>query len=266
MFDFVYSIPRETLAFYFSAGAAIVVLFGLIFLKPFLRLLVGGDGTTNETIGIATSGFSLFYGLLLGLLTVAAHENRERIQLSILNEASSVGSIYSTVAAYPEPYRSDLKELLRDYVQFTIHRDWPSHKQGKVAQGGNNRVQAFGLWLARFEPKTTSQEIIHQAAVTAFQELKAARQMRLNGVSTRIPAVLWYAVGVGAVVSVLLLLMMRARPVMHFVLGTISAFFLGVILFVIVSLDAPLQGDDGLSAEPYQRLWDQQMVWDEPRI
>jgi hypothetical protein len=266
MFDFIYDIPRETLAVYFSSAAAAIMFLGLIFLKPFLRLLVGGDATTNETIGLATNGFSLFYGLLLGLLTVAAYENRERIQLSILNEASAIGSIYGTVAAYPEPFRSDLKEFLRDYVQFTIHRDWPAHKDNRVAQGGNNRVQAFGLWLARFEPATKSQEIMHQAAVTAFEELKSARQMRLNGVTTRIPPVLWYAVLVGAAVSILLLLMIRARPVMHFVLGTISAFFLGVILFVIVSLDAPLQGDEGLSAEPYQRLWDQQMAWDEPRV
>lgn len=266
MFDFIYDIPRETLAVYFSSGAAIIMFLGLLFLKPFLRLLVGGDATTNETIGLATAGFSLFYGLLLGLLTVAAYENRERIQLSILNEASAVGSIYSTVSAYPEPYRSDLKEFLRDYVQFTIYRDWPAHKAGKIADGGNNRMQAFGLWLARFEPKTKAQEIMHQAAVSSFQDLKTARQMRLNGVTTRIPPVLWYAVIAGAAVSILLILMIRARPIMHFVLGTISAFFLGVILFVIVSLDAPLQGDEGLSPEPYQRLWDQQMAWDEPRI
>jgi Protein of unknown function (DUF4239) len=264
--DFVYDIPRNTLALYFSAGAAAIVLLGLIFVKPILRLFVGGDATTNETIGLATAGFSLFYGLLLGLLTVAAYENRERIQLSILNEASAIGSIYSTVTAYPEPYRSDLKEFLRDYVQFTIHRDWDSHRAGKVAEGGNNRIQAFGLWLSKFEPKSASQEIMHASAVTAFQELKSARQMRLNGVTTRIPPVLWYAVIVGAAVSILLLLIIRARPVMHFVLGTISAFFLGVILFVIVSLDAPLQGDEGLSAQPYQRLWDEQMAWDEPRI
>jgi hypothetical protein len=264
--DFVYDIPRETLALYFSAGAAVIVFLGLIFVKPILRLFVGGDATTNETIGLATAGFSLFYGLLLGLLTVAAYENRERIQLSILNEASAIGSIYSTVSAYPEPYRSDLKEFLRDYVQFTIHRDWDAHKAGKVAQGGNNRIQAFGLWLARFEPKTPSQEIMHTAAVGSLQELKAARQMRLNGVTTRIPLVLWYAVIVGAAVSILLLLIIRARPIMHFVLGTISAFFLGVILFVIVSLDAPLQGSEGLSSEPYQRLWNDQMAWDEPRV
>ena len=47
-------------------------------------------------------------------------------------------------------------------------------------------------------------------------------------------------------------------------LGTITAFFLGVILFVIVALDDPLRGESGLDPEPLQLLWDRTMVWDEP--
>jgi Protein of unknown function (DUF4239) len=262
--DFVYDIPREQLAAYFSLGAVVIVLLGLVFLKPVLRLFVRGDASTNETITLTTSAFSLFYGLLLGLLTVAAYENRDRVQTAILNEASAIGAIYGTVASYPEPYRTDLRELLRDYVQYTIYRDWPAHRDGDILQGGTNRVNAFGQWLARFEPTSASQEILHQASVTSFEVLKQARQMRLNGVSTRIPSVLWYAVAVGAAVNILVLLMIRARAVPHFVLGTISAFFLGVIIFVILALDAPLRGPEGLSPAPYQALWSQQMAWDEP--
>jgi hypothetical protein len=261
--EFMYDFQREALAIYFSLGAVLLVLVGLLVLKPILRLLVAGDSATNETIGLTTGAFSLFYGLLLGLLTVAAYENRDRVQTAILNEASAIGSIYATVGSYPEPFRSDLRELLRDYVQFTIHRDWPEQRQGTIVQGGTNRVNAFGQWLARFEPETNSQLILHQTAVGALENLKESRQLRLNGVTTRIPAVLWYAVVVGAAVNILILLMVRARPVAHFVLGTISAFFLGVIIFVILVLDAPLRGPEGLSAAPYEALWQQQMVWDE---
>ena len=89
--------------------------------------------------------------------------------------------------------------------------------------------------------------------------------MRLNGVTTRIPSIPWYAVVLGAGVNVLLLLMIRARPLTHFVLGTTSAFFPGVNIFVILTLDAPLRGPEGLSSEPYQDLWQQQMIRDEPQ-
>lgn len=259
----MYDLPRETLALYFSLGAVLVVFVGLVILKPVLRLFIRGDAATNETISLTTGAFSLFYGLLLGLLTVAAYENRDRVQTAILNEASAISAIYATVGSYPEPYRSDLREFLRDYVQFTIHRDWPEQSNGRILQGGTNRVNGFGQWLARFEPQTNAQVILHQTAVSAFETLKESRQLRLNGVTTRIPTVLWYAVVVGAAVNILILLMVRARPMSHFVLGTISAFFLGVIIFVILTLDAPLRGPEGLTAAPYETLWQQQMIWDE---
>ena len=60
--------------------------------------------------------------------------------------------------------------------------------------------------------------------------------------------------------------MLRMRPLQQFFLGTITAFFLGVILFVIVALDDPLRGESGLDPEPLQVLWDRTMVWDEPLV
>jgi len=49
----------------------------------------------------------------------------------------------------------------------------------------------------------------------------------------------------------------------HLLLATISAFYLGIILFVIVVLDDPLRGEAGLDPEPFQQLWDRQMTWDD---
>ena len=74
---------------------------------------------------------------------------------------------------------------------------------------------------------------------------------------------LWYAVLVGAVVSVLLFVMLKMRPMQQFLLGTITSFFLGVILFVIVSLDDPLRGEEGVGPDALVLLWERQMVWDE---
>ena len=72
-----------------------------------------------------------------------------------------------------------------------------------------------------------------------------ARQQRLTGVITEIPNVLWYAVLVGAAINLILLfvmLRMRLRSSSS-CSAPITAFFLGVILFVIVALDDPLRGE-----------------------
>ncbi len=129
--------------------------------------------------------------------------------------------------------------------------------------GSTARMRCARSWPVSSRA-SAGQEIIHAEVINSFQRFSDARQQRLSGVVLQIPNVLWYAVLVGAVTSVLLIVLLKMRLIQQFVLGTISAFFLGVILFVIVVLDRPLRGDAGLEPAPFQLVWDRQMVWDEP--
>lgn len=262
--EFVYDIPTSSLAIWFVLLALAAVATGLFIIKPILRLLLGTGPEFNASINYVTSGFSLFYGLLLGLLTVAAYQNSDRVKESILSEATSLGSLYAQLNVYPEPFRSDVKWNIRDYTLFTIHKEWPAHRQGEILNGGYNRAEAIRRKLATFEPGTVGERIVHTEVISSFQEFADARQRRLAGVLTAIPTVLWQAVLVGAGISILLMTILRIRIGQHVVLGSISALFLGVILFVITTLDRPLRGEAALPPEPFETLWNRAMIWDEP--
>lgn len=119
--------------------------------------------------------------------------------------------------------------------------------------------------LSSFEPETRGQEIVHAQVMGSFRQFVDARQQRLIGVYVKIPDVLWYAVLVGAGINILLIVMLRMRPIRQLFIGSISAFFLGVILFVIVALDEPLRGEAGLPPTPIKSVWDRMMAWDEPQ-
>lgn len=262
--DFVYDIPTDRLAIWFLIAALVTVAIGLFVVKPLLRVLLGTGPNFNASINHVTSGFSLFYGLLLGLLTVSAYQNSERVSESILNEATSLGSLYSQLNVYPEPFRSEAKWTMRDYVLYTIHKEWPAHRKGGILNGGYNRAEAIRRQLAEFEPETRSQEIVHSEVIASFKDFSDSRQRRLAGVVTAIPNILWQAVLIGAGISILLMTMFRIRVRQHVLLGSITALFLGVILFVITTLDRPLRGEAALEPKPFELLWARLMVWDEP--
>jgi len=258
-------LPAYDLALLFAVMSLAFTFVGVLVLKPILRLFIGwGDPQINETIGYATATFSLFYALLAGLLTVAAYQNRDRVQQNILNEAGAVSALYAGMNSYSEPLRSDVKEKLRDYVLFTVHKDWAAHRQGEILNGGSNRIDAIRQKLATYEPTSMAQQIVHGQTMGAFGHLTEARQQRLNGVITRIPAILWNAMLVGAVLNLVILIMLRIKLIPHLILGALSAFFLFVVLYVIVVLDNPLRGATGLDPDGFTLIWDRQMVWDEP--
>ncbi|HMQ94107.1 MAG TPA: DUF4239 domain-containing protein [Amaricoccus sp.] len=174
--DFIYDIPTRSLAIYFSLFAVAMMVVGLLVVKPLLRLLMGTGPDFNQTIGQATAGFSLFYGLLLGLLTVAAYQNNERVKAGIMAEATALGALYADMNSYPEPLRTDMKAMMRDYVLFTIYEDFPAHRKGDLLNGGFNRTDAMRQKLAGFEPRSRGQEILHAEVLGGFQDFARARQ------------------------------------------------------------------------------------------
>ena len=262
--DFIYQIPENSLAIWASGLAIFSMILGLLIIKPVFRLLIGTGPDFNSSVNFATSSFSMFNGMLLGLLTVAAYQNSQDVRDSILTEATMLGGLYSQMNTYPDPVRSDAQFLMRDYALFTIHKEWPAHRNGEILSGGLNREDAIRRVLSRFKPVSDGEIVIHREVMDEFGEFSRARQTRLSGVTTEIPSVLWYAVLVGAAINITLLVLLKMRFLPHLVVGSITAFFLGVILFVIITLDRPLEGPSGLSPDPYLLLWERLMSWDEP--
>jgi hypothetical protein len=74
--------------------------------------------------------FGIIYGLLLGLLAVGAYQNHAETRRSVVAEAAALAALYRDISGYPEPYRADLKALVREYVRWTIEEAWAKHRQG----------------------------------------------------------------------------------------------------------------------------------------
>jgi hypothetical protein len=112
--EFLHDLPTTQLALVFSLIAVAAVLFGLLVAKPVMRLVFGTGADFNQNLAFGASGFNLFYGLLLGLLTVSAYQNSEKVRQAIQAEALAIGGLYADMETYPEPIRSDMREMLRD--------------------------------------------------------------------------------------------------------------------------------------------------------
>ena len=171
---------------------------GILIVKPILRLLIGSPPDLNESIGYGTAGFSLFYGLLLGLLTVSAYQN---------NDAGPAG----------DPERGDLaRRALCRHVE--LSRADPLGGEGDAARlyALHHPPRLAGAPAGRVPERRRQPHQRHAPAARelraarprgrrsstprpsrAFQDFAEARQQRLTGVITEIPDVLWYAVLVG---------------------------------------------------------------------
>jgi Protein of unknown function (DUF4239) len=256
MFYWIYDIPTWTVAVLFAATFVGVSWFGAIFVCPLLRRFFPKQAGWNDIVGYFLSFFGVIYGLLLGLLAVATYQNLPDVDKTVALEATSLASLYRDVSSYPEPNRTELHDLLREYTRYVIEEAWPLQRKGIVPAGGIDRITTFQARLTSFEPQTKGQEALHAEALRQYNNLLEHRRMRLYSVETSIPPFIWYTVVVGALINMFLVWMFDIGLNADLVLGGLIAFFTSTMFCLIAIMDNPYRGDFSVSPKAFQLIYD----------
>jgi hypothetical protein len=255
MFYWIYDIPTWQLGALFAIIFVGSTWLGILFLSPIFRLWFRAQDGINDLVGYALSAFGVFYGLLLGLLAVATYQNASSVDDTVAREAASLAALYRDVSAYPQPIRAELQTRLKDYTRFVIDKAWPAQRRGEVPKGGVQMMDEFQQTLTQFEPSTKGQEILHGEALRAYNDMILLRRLRINAVDSGIPGVMWYVVGVGAVINTLLILFFRMRMDIHLVIGGVLSFFVGVLIFLVAAMDHPFRGDVSVGPDAFELIY-----------
>jgi hypothetical protein len=118
----------------------------------------------------------------------------------------------------------------------------------------------FQATLDKFEPASEGQKLLHGETLRAYNLLIQARRLRLDAVGTGLPKVMWAVIVFGAFISLSSSFFFKVEDArLHVVEVLLLAVFIGLVIFMVLSLDRPFRGDLGISAEPYQLVYDQLM-------
>jgi hypothetical protein len=259
MFYWIYNVPS-----FFVWGLFVIVFVGVcwlgtIFLRPSVERRLNQEGRLNEIMGDFLQYFGVIYGLLLGLLAVSTYQNHSDTERAVGAEASSLAALYQDVSAYPEPFRTDLRALIKEDTRYSIEVAWPVQRIGFVPVGGVQRASAIHRRLSSFQPQTKEQELLHEAALRQFNTYFENKRTRLYGVTASIPGVMWLTVGVGAAINMLLIWLFRLNLSVHLLLGGLISFFTATMICLIVLLDNPYRGELGVPPEAFQLIYEQLM-------
>ena len=254
MFYWIYDIPTQSLAILLAGVFVVFSVVGCVLIRPILRLFVPRRSETNDVVGYVLSCFCVFYGLLLGLIAVAAYQNYNDVDGCVSREAVALTALYQDVSGYPDPHAQNLRWLLRDYCRYVIKYAWPLQQKGIVPAGGRSRVVAFHERLLAFEPQTAREEIIHAETLRQFNVFLEARRMRLHSVTTGIPAVMWYVVLIGAVINIAMVWLFDMKIITHIFLGGLLSFFLGTMIFLIAAMDNPFRGELSITPAAFEAV------------
>ncbi len=260
MFESLFDVPLWIAGTAIIGSLCVFAVVGLLLVRrlflPRLRIQEGD----SEFTGAMMQAVLVFYGLAVALIAVTVFETYSDISQVVEGEATALNALYRDVTSYPEPIRWELQKDLRDYTIQVIHEAWPLQARGEVPRAGIQHMSRFQEALTKFEPTTEGQKILHTETMRAYNQLIQARRMRLDAVSTGLPAVMWGVIIGGAFIGLSSAFFFKVEDArLHLIELLLLAVFIGLVIFMILSLDRPFRGDLGISSEPYRLVYDQLM-------
>ena len=251
MFAWIFYYPTPLMAVVFGLGVMALALGGMFLVRPYFHRWIHGQSRTNEMVSLSMASFSVIYGILLGLVAVGVYANFAATSDNVTREASTLAALYSDTSGFSEPHRSIVRTDLRAYAKETIERDWPAQTRGLVPTGGTARMLAVQRDFEAIHPTEKAEEIAYAEAFGQFEKLVELRSNRLTAINSGIPALLWWVLWIGAVLSIGLVWMLEMEAHIHGILTAVLSLFLGIVIFVVVDLDKPFRGDSIAGPDPY---------------
>ena len=260
MFESLFDFPLWIAGLVIIGSLCLFAVAGLLVVRRLVlpRLRVAGED--SEFTGAMMQSVMVFYGLAVALIAVSVFETYSDTMKVVEEEATALNAIYRDVTSYPEPIRWDLQKELRDYTIQVIHQAWPLQARGEIPRAGIEHMSDFQAVLTKFEPTTEGQKILHAETLRAYNLLIQSRRQRLDAVGTGLPGVMWGVVLAGAFIGLSAAFFFKVADArLHLIEVLLLAVFIGLVIFMILSLDRPFRGDLGIRSDPYQSVYDQLM-------
>jgi hypothetical protein len=260
MFDWLFDTPLVLAGTGIIGSLCLFSVLGLTLVRrcvlPRLRVAI----EDSEYAGAMLQSVMVFYGLAVALMAVSVSQSYSDVSKVISGEATTLAALYRDVSGYPEPIRTRLQTELRDYTDQIIRQAWPLMAKGKVPSVGVEFMNRFQETLIAFEPGTEGQKLLHGETLRAYNQFLQARRLRLDAVNTGLPAVMWAVIIAGAFISLSASFFFKVEDArLQAIHALLLATFIGLVIFMIFTMDHPFRGGLALEPGPYQLIYDQLM-------
>ncbi|MEI6334527.1 MAG: hypothetical protein WCS87_08215 [Methylococcaceae bacterium] len=253
----IYDIPSWALGFVIVGSLLLCSCIGLIISRDWIYRYFKITHDTLDSINGFFSAMGMLYGLLMGLVAVSAWENYQNVGSIVDIEATVIAQLYCDVSTLQEPSKTRLQNDLQDYLHYIIDVNWPAHRKGIIKRGGQLILTRFIKTATTYQPANAQQQIISAEVFTAYNSLIDARRARLQAIDTGLPAQLWVVIIIGGGIMVLMsyfIYMPSLRT--HVLMTAVFSTLLGLMIFLIASLDHPFRGEVSVSSDAYKAVLD----------
>jgi hypothetical protein len=215
---------------------------------------IGEDDDPSQTPDVLeymTMMIGVVYAIVLGLAIAGVWEGRGSAQDAVHAEAQALHEIKARVQVYPPAVRDRVRADVDAYAQYVADHEWPYMKNhGDLSARGTAMLDRVRADVTQFDPKSDLAAQAYQPVVDQAAAADQARTARGQDAGATMPAMVWFGLITGAVVTVGLIFVLQIRrSATELLLAGLFSALIAFLLFLIWDLDAPFGSGLPVSAD-----------------
>ena len=211
------------------------------------------DGGHNEITMLSVEMVGAIYAILLGFVIVFLWQGVNDARDNVGSEATALSQLTRDALAFPPEARADVTRAIGGYAHAVVDDEWAQQRKGHTDLRGFEAMNELHAALRRYEPKTETQKAFYTASVGHFNDLQAARRIRLDHAGPSLSFALrfmmysYFVVIVGFISSV-----GNGPRGRHTALVLAVTAIIAFNLVLVTTLDYPFAGDGAVTSEPFR--------------
>ncbi|HKD78563.1 MAG TPA: DUF4239 domain-containing protein [Candidatus Angelobacter sp.] len=157
----------------------------------------------NELIGWQLAVLGTTYAVILGFMLYAVWSTFGEADLNVDAEATAVVDVYRLASGLPDPQRTQLQRLARDYVDAVISQDWPQMARGQVPEQSMAINQEMWKAVMSLKEASPTQVNAQEHAMSELESLARRRLIRIRQSKSSLPGMLWCVLLVGGALTII---------------------------------------------------------------
>jgi hypothetical protein len=223
-------------------------------LMLFTRYYFGVDRLrlNNEVAGFKFAVVGVFYAVLLAFVVIAVWEDYRNTEAAVRNEAKAAVDLHRVTYALPIEGGAVIRERVLTYVNDVREDEWSTMARGEPSNTVARDLDQLTQALLSVEPESAKQVELYHHALDLLTVMTDNRNERLDSASGSVPAILWFVLIIGGVITLGYPAFFGSSNLVAQVLMTAALAELVALALVLgLAFDYPFTGDQHISVYPF---------------
>ncbi|MES2218484.1 MAG: hypothetical protein V4501_08725 [Pseudomonadota bacterium] len=253
MIDYLYQTSDFNLFLLLSFFFIFISACALFFIRWFFPLHLRYQ--ENAVIGCTSALIIMIYGVLAGFATLYLINNNNLASDAVQREASAVADMYQVSQGLANPARTQIQADMKNYLDEVIKIEWPLMSVGKAINDvGSTLIGKVVNQLTHYTTSNSTETIVLTHMLGISKNLYDARQQRIQMSYTSLSNEIWVVILVGTILTLCVSYLFGVNFYLHFFIVIAAALMTSSIIFLLISLDKPFQGEFLVGPDMYQTV------------